>query len=694
MAELAGDAFMPLECGWRSLTRLRPVAPGQGIFGYGVCLTGALTLLGANDLLDVARNRALLNAATVPLVWLAVRTLAPAITAAGPGSARLGATAVAAILVRSPAIIDLITAGTKGYWALPWLALALLCWARATSRPSPGLLALGWIAAPMAVMNHPYALWIGAVGAVLLPAFLRTHDRKRVGAAITVAAAVTVPRLVTLAAGLSKSGDVNAMVGTEQSVREPLEAIARQLSGFADRSMAVGLLALILVALFAPETKRFAARLWAAGAVAALVTVGGTAWALGYARSYHLMLLAPLGLLGLGVALAALSERFIRPSREPLACVWATILLAVVGATLASRPHLPWSPQVDLVNDWASGARGATHAHRAIAEDAARFGPETRLVVSDLHIGDSTRDTAGPISLGLLLAGMPPSKLACCTLEDDAHWYWIIDREVEDLSGTPGLEVLLGPPDLEEVVVVARDGAGRSALRAAACEQARQRETVLASDSYRSWQSWMNHGLGTTVPLPPDPLDCSLADEAPTDLDDPALTRVLEGPSAEDVRAVLRAAPPLRGEYDPSAESRPLVLQIFSCSDPQIDESTDWWNRIEARAASRAANVLSLQVAKWPEERRAYRGLPCGVDYGGARTILVGAAPPEELEPILGGGAPRALVYDHLGQLRADVRGPFINGNDSHRRIVGLLDRMHAEMTAAAEDAARGLDGG
>ncbi|MCP4873169.1 MAG: hypothetical protein GY898_31125 [Proteobacteria bacterium] len=694
VAELAGDAFLPFECGWRSLTRHRLAQPGQGIFGYGVCLTGVLNLLGADTLEEVARNRALLHVTTVPLVWLAVRSLAPTLTAAGPGSARLGATAVAAILVRSPAIIDLITAGTKGYYAVPWLALALVCWARATQKPSPVLLAVGWAAAPMAVMNHPYALWIGAVGLVLLPGFLRTHGRKPVAAALVTAAIVTAPRLVALAAGLSKSGDVNAMVGTEQSVREPIAAIARQLSGFADRSMLVGLVGLIAVALLAPPAKRAGARLWAAAATAAIATVAVTAAILGYARSYHLMLLAPLGMLGLGVSLAGLSECWIKPSREPLACVWATILLAVVGATLASRPHRPWEPQVDLVNDWAAGARGASQAVATIHADAAKFDPDTKIVVSDLYIGDSARDTAGPISLGLLLAGLDRDKLSCCTLEDQPHWYWIVDKEVLDLTAVPSIEVLLGPPDLEEMIFVARDGAARSALRAAACEQARQREKVLASQSYQAWLSWMNHGLNRSVPIPPDPLDCSLSDEAPSDPNDPALTRILESPTSDEVRAILRSAPPLRGEYDPSTESRPVVIQIFSCEDPQIRESTDYFDKLEPDAANRAATVLSLQLAQWPEERRAYRGLPCGVEYGGgSRTVLVGVVPPDELEPVVG-ATPRALVYDHLGQLRADVRGPFVNGNESDQRIRGLLQRMHAEMTAATEDAARGADGG
>ena len=586
VGEASGDAFMPIECGWRTFGSLRPVQPAQPIYGYGVCLGGAGLLAFAHDMLDVTRNRAIVGAASASLVFLAVRAAAPAMAGVSMPAA------AAALMVRHPSLIDSHIEGKHGYLALTWISIALLGAAIATARRSTAAVVIAAVAVPMAVMNHPFSLWLGVAARALVPLLHARHGTRTLAAAAGAWLLLTLPRLGPMFMELGTSGDLGRLTRPDVGFEEALAGTWSGLAAPVHVIVAIGLVVLAAGLLRRPPEGHEGSRLaapataWALAAIVSVATLVATTSILGFVRAYHVQLIAPVGALGLGVAAATLVERMLRVSGQPavagvlgVALAWGVADVASGGEPLLDRtcPDVPAS---------ALTAAGSAAIQATIAADA-----DGGVIVSDLYLGVATIDAAVPIALGLYRDGITPTE--------PVTWYWIIsgedDEQTHRIASAPGLRRILGPPTIRNHVVAVTSPGG---LRTAVCAEGLAEHERFTS-SYRTWLAWMDHAAGTSTLVPPDPLDCSLDEPPPPELSQEdvvtGLRRTLEEASFRWVRGP--------DDVPASLADRTVILQVFDCLDTQLSAGLTWLDMIEERELRRGSVMLSVLLSPQPEFR-------------------------------------------------------------------------------------------
>lgn len=666
VGEASGDAFMPIECGWHSLRQWRPIQPAQPIYGYGVCIGGAGLLAFASDMLDVTRNRAIAGAAATPLVFLAVRLAAPALLGVSVPAARAGAVTAAALMARHPSLIASHIEGKHGYLALTWISLALLAAAVATTRRAPLALAVAAVALPMAVMNHPFSLWVATAALALLPLMHARSGTRPVLGALLLGALVLLPRLAPMWMDLGSSGDLDLLTQPDVGFDEALAGTWAGLAGPAHGIVALGLVVLAAgVGARRPAEHEgtplaVPAIAWGAAAIAATGTLVATAWLLGFVRAYHVQLIAPLGALGVGVAAAALVERMLQISGHPAVAVvlggalaWGTADLAAGTDDLFDRTCLDVPPS-------ALSAAGSAAIQEAVAADA-----EGGVIVSDLYLGVARIDTAVPVSLGLHRAGIRATA--------PRTWYWIVGGEDEALkrriASAPGVRTVLGPPTIRDHLVTADRPEG---LRTALCSEGLD-PSAYWTGSYRTWLAWMDAATDSSTLVPPDPLDCGIEQAGPEFPVEDVVTG-LRGTLADAPFVWVRGPEDIPG----SLAGRTVILQVFDCLDTQLAAGVDWLSLIEPRELRRGSAVLSILLSPQPEFRTPDGDRLCGLRHGSERTLGIALDGSLKLDLKLG-ATPRTLIFDRSGRLRGSFEESISEGTPPSLRALELLDRLYAE---------------
>jgi hypothetical protein len=509
-ADVSGDAFMALQCGWATLQGERFAEPTNLPYGYALGWMTAPLLLGADSLQAAALRGELVVALVVPLTYLCVLWTAPTVAPLGPWAVRVGAVAAALLIWRNDSLGWTLARGGHTYFAAPLVGLAFACWARGLARRAPVAVVLGLWAVPLAMMNHPFTAWLVPVVLVLTPALWRSSGPLALALGYGGAVALAIPRLQSLVvASRETSGDaLRTAMDTSFG-----EATGMQLAALGDLAhssnlaLGFGLLILAVLPVIARDpAQRPRQALWLATLLTAAVAMGLLMWRLSYATHYHVVLMFPLGALGIGVG-GGLAWRYLcRP--DPATATGAatrpgkaegtsrnTSLTAGIGVPIGIlllaggvEGPLPAWPSDLHIGLRSSSAAGSELFAEAITDDLEAIGASTRpVLVTNVLPGRTHADSAAPVVLDLLLRGEHADRLHCCLDPDPAPiWYWIVDTRawpgtIDDLGQAEDVEVLVEPDGTFEQLVAIHSAEGLAAVSAALCAVVPPDEPVTVS---------------------------------------------------------------------------------------------------------------------------------------------------------------------------------------------------------------------
>jgi hypothetical protein len=488
-SEVAGDSFVALDCGKRwfdqGFTR-----PAQPIFGWGLCASYAPLYWGAESLWEVAWRRSQVAAAMVPLTYLTVVSVVPGWLGRSPVAARVGASCAALAILIHETLGRTTSTGSHGYLAFTWTAVAFLGWAWATRPPSSepvrfdrGLrtaaAVMGMTAAPMAMMNHPYTGWLVLSAVALVPLVLRRVGVPGTLLAIAAGVALAVPRVLELRLQMGdgvSAGELAHQPGEwSLGAGEILEWIfdprhLTMLAGLACFLVAAGLVA----ARSRDREVRWTVAGWSAAMAGAAAGLWGLAEFVGYLQDYHVLMAFPLGAIGLGVGAAAVVKFLGRPEAiarggrgfavaRVVALSGALLVgVAALGSTAdeGDNPiHDPWC--VDGPHNGGT-AEGSLRLARAIRDDLVHVPRGVSALITNLNLKEGRLDSAVPTAFGLVIEGVPPERLVCCSEgAPPPVWYFIIDIGDQDLDYSAwglieGVDVLMTRPEVDELTLVVR----------------------------------------------------------------------------------------------------------------------------------------------------------------------------------------------------------------------------------------------
>ncbi len=676
---VAGDAFMPIVCGWQQLTAGKLWAPSQPIYGYGLCAEYALAMRFSDDLMDLVRWTVSARVMAAPLTYLAARVLTPALAGTSLAAARVGALAAAMLLIRHPGITKAIGGGTHGYLAMTFVALAVLGLGLASTRRSRIALLIGSIAVPMAMMNHPYALLLAAGALALIPLLLKHNGWLGLVIAGVPTLALATLRLPPLQQSLGNPGNWEAMVGSDLPLEDLTYSTVGALNVPANYALAVGGLILLGMAIRGPAGgDRALRRSWGAVTLLAAISVPITALIIEYIRPYHVELAAPLLAVGVATGLALLADLALRLRRWPWSALALGPLLAWGSWHLASLP-MELTRALCQNPVMADNVAGAVAIQQAIQADLATLPDETRLMTSNLQLDAQAHlDNVQPATLGLLLAGVSPTRMECCSPGEPVAWYWVLGTDGEDrtvldrLVAEPGIDQLLGPPELEERLIVVRTAQARLRLRDKACEL---NTGVLWDGHYPTFLSWISTALNQELPVPASPVDCEVAGTPPMpsaeELAGSELATLMSAIDEADAVRWMRAPAPQR------LLGRPVLLHVGRCDDPMLADARGWLDYYEQTADHLDIQVLSIIVDGSDEE------LPCGTQHGVSRAV--GRARSAAITDGLQIDRREVRLYDHRGERRSTWTELVQTGNTAAYDLQHLLDRLDRERRAALE---------
>ncbi len=490
-ADVSGDAFMALQCGWATLGGEWFAEPTNLPYGYALGWAMAPLLAGADSLREVALRAELLVALVVPLTYLFVLWTAPTVAPLGPWATRVAAVAAALLIWRNDSLGWTLAKGGHTYFAAPLVAAAFACWARGLRGRAPLAVAVGLWLVPLAMMNHPFTAWLVPAVLVLTPALWRSSGPLALGVGYAGALALAIPRLQSLVvASRETSGDAlrTAMDTSFGHTAGMQLAALSDLAHPSNLALGLGLAGLVaLPALARTPESRPGQVTWLVALVAAGASMGLLVWRLGYATHYHVVLMFPLGALGVGVLAGLLWRYLCRPGPQvqeeqageaSLNTAWAAGIgiplgvLLLAGGTEGPRPA--WPPDLDI-GLRSSAAAGSDLFAAAIAEDVAGLAADRPVLVTNVLPGQAHADSAAAVVLGLLLRGVAPKRLHCCRdPEPDPAWYWIVDTrgwpgQIDDLGRAEDVEVLAEPDGTSEQLVAIHSRAGLDAVVEALC---------------------------------------------------------------------------------------------------------------------------------------------------------------------------------------------------------------------------------
>ena len=482
-SELAGDSFVPLQCG-RDFLLSGWALPSQNIFGWGLCATYAPLFAGAESLVEVARRRALLQALVVPATWCTARYVLQSATPFTRRARRIGALCAGFAVLLSPGVGVPSASGGHGYLAWPWVGIATagLAWAcRHATHRSWGdraaralAAAVGAAAIPMAAMNHPFTAWLAVSALVLLPLGVARAGIGAVLAAAAAAAAVAWPQVLILREKASAGDTWGSFANQPGSERlmDPEAAVA-WLGGSPEGVLILGFGALVFALPFlAGEGRRFAAGSWALSGIAGGLAIVALGSRVGYLQGYHVMTLYPFAGLGLAAGAAALVDAVERrTSFRGAALLTGGLLvgLITVGSDLseADRPwNRPWCPMPHL-NGGTVGGVGAYEA--ALREDLETAGTLDPFLLTDFNLGNRRVDGSVALGLSLHMGGVPVERMTCCRGDESPTWYLIGDLGDDRLGwgavlAVEGIDPVLIRPEVSEILVAVRTDAALSDL--------------------------------------------------------------------------------------------------------------------------------------------------------------------------------------------------------------------------------------
>gem|GEM_PF-5897192 len=504
--DVFGDAYMALECAFHVFSGEWWSAPSQPIYGHGLCLSYAPLFIGAENLFDVANRRAVVGSLVVPGYYLVALASATRLFGAGAVHARTAALVLAFLALRSDLLALMGTSGTLGYFA-PVLTLAIgYGWLRATTGKAPIAALLAFAAVPLAMMNHPFTLWLAPAAVLMLPG-IRRHNGTLVSAAcLAVMGACAGPRLAQLARLIEGNGLVQGLrqIADPGSTPNDLwEQLWPMIFSAANLPVVAGLFALTLSPLlFTPlsDDRRREQVLWAVcGFVSFAITVS-TGVALGYLRYYHLMFLHPFAVAGLAAAIAKLLAYFWKrdagySTKQRVTGFSCSALLVLVCLLPAyGTTSTPLSPACMGGAPLTKEAGGCDEVADAIMADST----SGLLTVDNLTGPSGGADSAVPVVMDLLVRGVSPERLYAPGRDSEMTWYWIIDRfEITGSDGKQvdfaalssnvrGADVLLDLQRSGEMVLVIRNEQARLAMADALCA-ALAPDIQLWGRTYKTW---------------------------------------------------------------------------------------------------------------------------------------------------------------------------------------------------------------
>jgi hypothetical protein len=519
--DVFGDAYMALECAFHVFSGELWSAPSQPIYGHGLCLSYAPLFVGAENLFDVANRRAVVGSLVVPGYYLVAVTAASRLFGAGPIPSRTAAMVLALLALRSDLLALMGTSGTLGYFA-PVLTLAVgYGLLRATTGKAPVAALLAFAAVPLAMMNHPFTLWLAPAAVLMLPG-IRRHNGAALSAACLGAMGLCAgPRLAQLARLIEGNGLVAGLrqIADPGSTPNDLwEQLWPMIFSAGNLPVVAGLLFLILSPLvFTPLSadRRREQILWAVCGFVSFVITVSTGVALGYLRYYHLMFLHPFAVAGLAGAIAKLitylwhreSEHSTKQRATAFLCSALVVLVCLLPAY--GTTSTPLTPACMGGAPLTKEAGGCDEVADAIMADSGT----SLLTVDNLTGPSGGADSAVPVVMDLLVRGVSPDRLYAPGRDSEMTWYWIIDRfEITGPDGKQidfaalssqvrGAEVLLDLQRSGELVLVVRNEQARLAMADTLCA-ALAPDVQLWGRTYKTWIGQLVRPGSTDIQYP------------------------------------------------------------------------------------------------------------------------------------------------------------------------------------------------
>ena len=505
--DVFGDAYMALECAFHVMSGSLWAAPSQPIYGHGLCLSYAPLFLGADKLLEVAQRRAIVGSLVVPGYYMVAVAASSGLFGARAGAVRIAAIVVALLALRSDLLALMGTSGTLGYFA-PVLTLAVgYCLLRATSSKAPIAAVLAFALIPLAMMNHPFTLWLVPAALLMLPTIRRHCGTLTTIACLVALICCSAPRAMQLARIIEGNGIINGLrqIADPGSTPSDLwEQLWPMIFDIGNIPLVAGLFLLVISPLalrsILPQELRREQVLWAICAAVSLLITVATALSLGYLRYYHLMFLHPFAVAGLAGTLAIILSRLWnpnpqgqRPSRLHASVASGVLIGLCLAPAYASADHA-FSPACNGGAALIKEAGGCDKVADAIIADH-----NSGLMTIDNLTGPSGgADSAVSVVMDLLVRGVPKESLYAPGQDAEMTWYWIIDRfEITDSSGEqldfaalsaqiPGAEVLLDLQRSGEMVLVIRSEEARLGFGQAVCA-ALSPGLQLWGRTYKTW---------------------------------------------------------------------------------------------------------------------------------------------------------------------------------------------------------------
>lgn len=530
---------MALECGWR-LLEVGFARPSQPIYGYGLCTLMAPLFLGAESLWDVALRRAVLSGMYVPLTYLVVRAALPLVFRSSRLALQVGALSGALVVARNEALGHSTSTGVHGYFVFFCIVLVFLCWTSALRWKRPAPLILGYALVPVAMMNHPYSIWLLPAGLALIPWFWREIGKGPVVLGLGLALAVAGPRVHWLAGRLNQGDPLSDLSG--RAGQNPTEGVLS--SALLEVSTVPLVFGTILLGVMlwrgsrrGGEGARRSVALGLSGVVAAgsflpvVYSVGG------YLQDYHLLQLYPWGAIGWAAVIAGafdwLSTRLSRggPIRRGLVALLVFGALTYGSLRFTSGPSELEPPGSLRYRVFSGGmyeawrtmgvyttrtAAGNHFYQRAILADLRdNVDSDVPLLLTNFNPATRREDSSVALAMSLHLAGVPAHRLACCHDEQPAPvWYWIVDTEhglfdYAGLAKIDGVDLLPDVLGTDEIVLAIRSPSALAALEEPLCAALGANPPMMGG-YHLDWLSVLHHRGNPGMVYPDSPLPACL----------------------------------------------------------------------------------------------------------------------------------------------------------------------------------------
>jgi len=536
-SDVSGDAYMALECAWKMWNGDWSAVPSQPIYGYGLCASMAGLFAGTDELWQVAVRRSLVGTLVVPAWYLLTLVAVPRLFGVSPLATRAAAIGVGGFALSNNLLGVMATSGTLGYFGPPILAVIFIFWSIALGRRAPVLTTLSLALVPVAMMNHPFTLWLVPAAVVFVPALARRSGRLACWIGLLLATLISIPRVAQLVALIRQEESwiigLKLIADPGGRLDEPYASkLWEDLQQPENIIIPLALLLMMVTPVVLRSRKELVRelRLWAiAGAVSSLLVVV-VGISIHYLRSYHVMFLYPFSVVALSGWLAMAADwlgRWMRgwvPAErlqlhaaawKPTLATFALCWLVFGGVLFAYMDKSSLRPDEDHCTGGFKNTSTAASA-RVVTDRVFEDLPENAIVVENLRPSDGGVDSAVSIALDLLVRGLREGQLRCCEPGVEPTWYWIVDWEGLPLDfralarDLDDVDLLLDLEVARELVLAVRSEKARVELGEALCGALPEEQWV----SGRTYRTYLGNLLvpGCDEPPPPEPYPGCIAD--------------------------------------------------------------------------------------------------------------------------------------------------------------------------------------